>query len=318
MTNQDNIEKLFKEKFRNFEADVNPNVWANVQSGISSGVGSAAGTAAKFALGKIIAGAVAVTGIAGSVWYFSHTENKTTTALPERKNKTEVVSPSPNTENNLTAENNPTANSSATQSEKKNSPVVHSSNQSANDNSVKNNSSSGENASSTVPSSDNSSATLSAESHKYGNASKDDGGMVRWNKYQSPKTNSSKDNSSASGKESSNNVNENNSSEPEDISKTESKPVSRIDSIPNAFTPNGDGYDDYFYPLVVKNISSIEVTITDTKGRFVYKWKTIDGNWNGKLMNGSDAPEGVYLYFIQASGTDGIPHVKKGSVTLYR
>ncbi len=105
MQNQDNIEKLFKEKFEHFESDVNPNIWTNVQSGVHSGIGSAAGAAAKFAVGKIIAGAVALAGIAGSAWYFSHSENKNNAPLSGNKNKTEIIS-SPSSDNqHLVSEN---------------------------------------------------------------------------------------------------------------------------------------------------------------------------------------------------------------------
>lgn len=70
------VEQLFKEAFEHFEADVSPQVWANVQSGLSSVGGSAVSATANFAIGKIVAGVVAIAGIAGSVWYFSASDNQ--------------------------------------------------------------------------------------------------------------------------------------------------------------------------------------------------------------------------------------------------
>src|ERR1051326_5269649 len=93
MQNTDNnIEKLFKDTFQNFEADVNPNIWTNVQNRISSGAGSA-GAAAKFTLGKIIAG-IATIGVIGSgIWYASTNKNEKKNDLTSvSQNKTEIVS----------------------------------------------------------------------------------------------------------------------------------------------------------------------------------------------------------------------------------
>ena len=69
----------------------------------------------------------------------------------------------------------------------------------------------------------------------------------------------------------------------------------------------------------MKNINSIGVAIYSQKeGGFVYQWNSLDGNWNGKKMNGDDAPEGVYFYSIQAIGIDGVSHSERGFVTLSR
>ena len=88
--------------------------------------------------------------------------------------------------------------------------------------------------------------------------------------------------------------------------------------ITKAFTPNGDGANDMFY-FDMKNIASVEAAIYSQKGgALVYKWNTLDGNWNGKNMSGDDAPDGVYLYSIQAIGTDGVVHPKKGVITINR
>ena len=100
MKNTENIEQLFKEKFKHFEADVNPKVWAQVQHGIHSApAGGTAASAAKFTIGKIIAGAASVAAIAGSVWYFTASDNKTTSSPPDKKNQTEISSKD-NSQNN--------------------------------------------------------------------------------------------------------------------------------------------------------------------------------------------------------------------------
>ena len=96
------------------------------------------------------------------------------------------------------------------------------------------------------------------------------------------------------------------------------KSISGVTNIPNVFSPNGDGKNDLFF-FALKNILSIDVTIySQNGGGEIHKWNTLEGNWNGKLRNGDNAPKGVYLYSIQAVGIDGITYSKKGFVTLSR
>ena len=97
----------------------------------------------------------------------------------------------------------------------------------------------------------------------------------------------------------------------------EVKHISEIMYSPNVFSPNGDRVNDEFF-FVMKGIASIDVTIADVKGSVVNKLTTVDGAWNGKKMNGDDAPAGIYFYAGQAIGTDGVSHPLRGSVTLKR
>lgn len=81
--------------------------------------------------------------------------------------------------------------------------------------------------------------------------------------------------------------------------------------VPNVFTPNGDGYNDYF---IVASISlrSIHVEVFSRNGRKVYEfegygeelrdWK----GWDGKVSGGRYASPGVYYYIIEAVGWDNV------------
>jgi gliding motility-associated-like protein len=97
----------------------------------------------------------------------------------------------------------------------------------------------------------------------------------------------------------------------------EVKSTSEIINIPNIFTPNADGENDFFY-FDTKNISSLSVVLFNRQQTVVYQWDGLEGKWNGKLKDGSDAAEGTYYYAISAKGTDGINHSKKGAVFLKR
>jgi gliding motility-associated-like protein len=77
-----------------------------------------------------------------------------------------------------------------------------------------------------------------------------------------------------------------------------------VKSIPNVFTPNGDGINDKF-SIRTKNLKSLEVIIYDQSGKTIYAWKSLDGEWDGKLSNGAEAPQGNYRYSLLAETLDG-------------
>ena len=88
-------------------------------------------------------------------------------------------------------------------------------------------------------------------------------------------------------------------------------------SIPNAFTPNGDGYNDSF-GAATKGIKSQEMNIYDRNGRFVHKIDLVNGSWDGLMPSGTTAPQGVYFFILKALGYDDQEYLRQGSVNLYR
>ncbi|WP_317897348.1 gliding motility-associated C-terminal domain-containing protein [Aurantibacillus circumpalustris] len=90
-------------------------------------------------------------------------------------------------------------------------------------------------------------------------------------------------------------------------------------TIPNVFTPNGDGANDLFF-VKAANLSKISAVIFDRWGHVVYELESATGNieWDGKNMEGKDSAEGVYFYTIKATGKDDKAYDKKGTINLYR
>jgi gliding motility-associated-like protein len=101
---------------------------------------------------------------------------------------------------------------------------------------------------------------------------------------------------------------------------------SKLD-IPNVFTPDGDGLNDYFI-VESQSLRYINVEVFSRSGRRVYsffgdgeklrEWKGWDGNVNSSSMK---ATPGVYYYIISAYGWDDIDYNSKeqrGFVYLYR
>jgi gliding motility-associated-like protein len=90
--------------------------------------------------------------------------------------------------------------------------------------------------------------------------------------------------------------------------------------IPNAFSPNGDGENDYFFPrqLLGKSLSSFHMQIFNRWGQLVFETKNIQGRgWDGRF-NGKDQPEGVFIYIIEAGIENRQTEKYQGNVTLVR
>lgn len=87
----------------------------------------------------------------------------------------------------------------------------------------------------------------------------------------------------------------------------------KLDAIPNVFSPNGDGMNDFFVlkdaETSVMSIKMFQITIFSRWGNKVYEYsgdpKVWEG-WNGKINNtNGDASPGVYYFVIDAIGWDG-------------
>jgi gliding motility-associated-like protein len=97
--------------------------------------------------------------------------------------------------------------------------------------------------------------------------------------------------------------------------------------IPNVFTPDGDGLNDYFV-VEAQSLRFLNVEIFSRSGLKVYKFNG-DGEslrtwkgWDGTINDSSrEASPGVYFYIIMAYGWDDIVYDNKetrGFVYLYR
>ena len=81
-------------------------------------------------------------------------------------------------------------------------------------------------------------------------------------------------------------------------------------NIPNVFTPDGDGINEFFY-VDNKSLRSIFVQVFSRNGQRVYVFEG-EGDelkdwqgWDGKIGNSKASP-GVYFYIIRARGWDDI------------
>ena len=67
--------------------------------------------------------------------------------------------------------------------------------------------------------------------------------------------------------------------------------------LPNAFTPNGDGFNDAFVPFPDwRFIERIDMQIFNRWGNIVFETTDPAINWTGRNLSGSDVSEGTYFY----------------------
>lgn len=92
--------------------------------------------------------------------------------------------------------------------------------------------------------------------------------------------------------------------------------------VPNAFSPNGDGINDYFNVYDVKSIVSFNAAIYNRWGQQLYSWGIDEMTceqcgWDG-TYKGKDVKDGVYFVVVKAKGADGIDYEIHGDVNLLR
>lgn len=90
--------------------------------------------------------------------------------------------------------------------------------------------------------------------------------------------------------------------------------------VPNAFTPNGDGMNEVFLPVVSGAFDAYELLIFDRWGEAIFSSASPQGSWDG-LVNGTPAQDGVYVWTIRykAVTDEGVVQERlTGHVTLLR
>jgi gliding motility-associated-like protein len=90
-------------------------------------------------------------------------------------------------------------------------------------------------------------------------------------------------------------------------------------NIPNSFTPNGDGLNNYFMPADLwRGISQYQMDIFNRWGEQVFTTTNINSRgWDGKF-GGKDQPVGTYIYQINVLFKTGQRKTYTGNVTLLR
>jgi gliding motility-associated-like protein len=87
--------------------------------------------------------------------------------------------------------------------------------------------------------------------------------------------------------------------------------------IPTAFTPNNDGKNDVFKPLIFGNVKSYQFTIYNRWGEVVFKSKDIKKGWDGNFKSLSQSTN-VFIWLCTYQLEGELKQTKKGTAVLIR
>ena len=95
------------------------------------------------------------------------------------------------------------------------------------------------------------------------------------------------------------------------------EPCPTEESIPNVFTPNGDGINDVLI-FTRTNATSFSGSIFNRWGELIYTWFQESSGWDGRNLSGEFAPDGVYFYTFTVVTLNDEVIEYSGSVLLQR
>jgi gliding motility-associated-like protein len=89
-------------------------------------------------------------------------------------------------------------------------------------------------------------------------------------------------------------------------------------AVPSSFTPNGDGLNDFLYPLNAFKADHLEFKVYNRLGQVVFSTKDWTKKWDGKIK-GEPQSSGVYVWTLKYIHRDtGKKFFLKGSSVLIR
>ena len=87
--------------------------------------------------------------------------------------------------------------------------------------------------------------------------------------------------------------------------------------VPNAFSPNGDGFNDGFTVIVRGQLAYYNLQIFNRWGEQVFESTNFTNSWKG-IYNNEEQPLGSYTYYLTYKDMNGQDFTKMGSLTLVR
>jgi gliding motility-associated-like protein len=87
--------------------------------------------------------------------------------------------------------------------------------------------------------------------------------------------------------------------------------------LSNVFTPNGDGVHDVF-EVKAEGLTDFNVVVLDQNSKIIFQSQDPLFQWNGELMDGSQALVGAYLFYITARDRQGELVTKSSRLYIQR
>ena len=92
--------------------------------------------------------------------------------------------------------------------------------------------------------------------------------------------------------------------------------------VPNTFTPNGDGNNDFFSYVILGNVRRVlEFKVFNRWGQPVFDGNSMNPDeftgWDG-TFKGQPQPSEAYFYLLRLERYDGVVEERQGDVSLLR
>lgn len=88
-------------------------------------------------------------------------------------------------------------------------------------------------------------------------------------------------------------------------------------AVPTAFTPNGDGLNDYLYPLNAYKATNLVFRVYNRNGQLVFETRDWSRKWDGTL-HGIQQASGVYVWTLEYNDASNKKISLKGTSALIR
>lgn len=90
--------------------------------------------------------------------------------------------------------------------------------------------------------------------------------------------------------------------------------------VPNSFTPNADGLNDVFKPIVsLLDYSNYVFTVLDRWGQVIFRTTDTNEGWSGEHSDSNKiSPDSTYVFVVELKNVLGEEITKRGHITLLR
>ncbi len=112
-------------------------------------------------------------------------------------------------------------------------------------------------------------------------------------------------------------IDENNCNASDEITIFVERPKLPTFSIPNAFSPNGDGVNDVFRLIPQSEVIELEFMVYNRWGERIFYSKDVDFGWDGSYK-GEGQEMGVYVYYVRAIFVGDQDYEAQGNITLIK
>ncbi len=85
--------------------------------------------------------------------------------------------------------------------------------------------------------------------------------------------------------------------------------------MPNVISPNGDGKNDFFRPILANGLNNPKLLIANRWGQIIKETNQIWEGWDGKI-NSQVCSDGTYFWVVEYNNPEGVKKISNGFFTL--